>query len=151
MTPKNLAEHYFAQGRVMQIATLHSGSPRVNSVYYVVADDMSAVYWMSEPQRRHSEDLRHDARMAGAIAIKTDPPVAGVQFTGRGSVVQEHAKQRTIIAAYNQKYDNVAKGLAERIEQGTNKHQIYELTFESVEVFDELNLPGGGPLPVSRD
>jgi len=151
MTPKALTEQYFAQGRVMQIATLHSGSPRVNSVYYVVADDQSAVYWMSEPQRRHSKDVLQDAHMAGAIAIKTDSPVAGLQFTGKGSVVQDQAKIQTIIAHYNQKYDDVAEGLFERIQQGTNKHRIYELALESVELFDELHFPAQGPLPVPRD
>jgi uncharacterized protein YhbP (UPF0306 family) len=143
MNPKTIAADYLQQGRVMQIASLHDGSPRVNSVYYVPADDLAAVYWMSEPRRRHSEDILKDTRMAGAIAIKTDWPVAGVQFTGKGSVLQDQEKLQKIIAAYNEKYHDAAKGLYERIQDGTNKHLIYELALESLELFDGVNFPGG--------
>lgn len=143
MTPAAVAQQYLQQGRVMQIATLHDGDPRVNSVYYVPADDMTAVYWMSEPRRRHSEDILNDARMAGTIALKTDWPVAGIQFTGKGSVLEDQEKLQKIIEAYNEKYHDAAKGLYERMQQGTNKHLIYELTLESLELFDEVNFPGG--------
>lgn len=151
MNPKTVATQYLQQGRVMQIATLHEGTPRVNSVYYVPAADMSAVYWMSEPRRRHSDDVLKDARMAGAIAIKTDWPVAGLQFTGKGSVLQDEAKLQKVIDAYNEKYHDAAKGLLERIQDGTNKHLIYELTIESLELFDGVNFPGGDVVPISRD
>lgn len=148
MKPETIAKDYLQQGRVMQIATLHDGSPRVNSVYYVPANDMSAVYWMSEPRRRHSDDVLKDARMAGAIAIKTDWPVAGLQFIGKGSVLQDEEKLRKIIDAYNEKYHDAAKGLFERIQEGTNKHLIYELAIESLELFDGVNFPGGEVVPV---
>ena len=136
MTPREVANKYFLEGKVMQIATLHGGSPRVNSVYYMVAEDMSAVYWMSEPRRRHSVDVLDDARMAGAIAVKTDWPVGGLQFTGKGSVLEDTDELRLIIDRYNEKYHGAAEGLYERIADGTNKHLIYKLTIDTLEVFD---------------
>ena len=144
MTPEETAKHFFATGTVMQIATLHDGSPRVNSVYYVPANDTTAVYWMSEPRRRHSDDIHEDARMGGAIAIKTDWPVAGLQFTGRGDVLEDHDELQKVIDDYNEKHQGAADGLFERIQEGTNKHLIYKLTIESLELFD-----GKEPVTVS--
>ena len=120
----------------MQIGTLHDGAPRVNSVYYVSAEDLSAAYWMSEPRRRHSVDLESDAHMGGAIAIKTDWPVAGLQFTGTGSILKNDDELRAVTDRYNEKYPGAASGLYERIQDGTNKHLIYKLTFDSMEIFD---------------
>lgn len=136
MDAKTLAAQYFSEARVMQIGTLHDGAPRVNSVYFVPSEDFSAVYWMSEPRRRHSDDMLNDPRMAGAIAYKVDWPVAGLQFTGKGSVLEDHDELRAIIDRYNEKYHGAANGLFERIQDGTNKHLIYKLTIEALELFD---------------
>ena len=127
----------------MQIATLHNGAPRVNSVYYVTSDDLSTLYWMSEPSRRHSEDILQDARIGGAIAVKVDWPVGGLQFIGTGSELVDKDESQIVVEKYNAKYDDVAAGLLERIENGTNKHRIYKLSIESMELFDEVNFPGG--------
>jgi uncharacterized protein YhbP (UPF0306 family) len=136
MDTSKLAKKYFREARVLQIGTLHDGAPRVNSVYFVPADDFSAVYWMSEPHRRHSEDVLKDPRMSGAIAFKTDWPVAGLQFSGEGSVLDAGDELQSIIDMYNEKYNNAAKGLYERIQDGTNKHFIYKLTIGSLEILD---------------
>jgi len=151
MTPEAIAKQYLSESLVMQVATLHDGSPRVNSVYFVSADDMSAVYWMSEPRRRHSEDIGSDPRVAGAIAAKADWPVAGLQFTGSGAVLQDKQELRAVIDRYNDKYHDAAKGLYDRIQAGTNKHLIYKLTIASMELFDEVYFPGGNIVPVSID
>lgn len=138
-----IAKQCLAQAEAMQIATLRGGSPQVNSVYFVAADDMKTLYWMSEPRRRHSENLAIDSRMAGAIAARTDKPVAGLQFTGSGSVVEDQDELRAVISRYNEKYHDIAAGLYERIQSGTNKHRIYKLELASMELFDEVHFPGG--------
>lgn len=70
----------------MQLATIHNEYPRVNTVYFVASDDTKAVYWLSEPGRRHSIDC--EANPHGRCqAVKTDHPVCGLQFTGDASRV----------------------------------------------------------------
>jgi uncharacterized protein YhbP (UPF0306 family) len=148
MNPMEIAFRYFSEGRVMQIATLHNGHPRVNSVYYVTSDDNRSVYWMSESHRRHSKDIIVDNRTGGAIAIKLDPPVAGLQFIGNTSTVTNDEELKEIIAKYNAKYDNVADRLYEKILAGTNKHSVYKINITELELFDEVNFPSGDVIPV---
>lgn len=142
MNPLESVKECFDQGRVMQLGTSHDGQPRVNSVYYVASSDCRNVYWMSEPHRRHSEDIAIEARVAGAIAIKTDWPVMGLQFDGEASVVEDAEEMAGVIEAYNQKYDYVAEGFAERFKEGRNKHLLYKMTLKTLELFDQQNFAG---------
>lgn len=151
MTPEAVARDYFAKSEVAQIATLSKNGPRVNSVYFVVSDDMKMLYWMSEPRRRHSQAIADDPRVAGTIVVKANQPVAGLQFTGTGSVLEDRAELEKVINRYNTKYNDAAKGLYERIRVGTNKHVIYKFSIESLELFDEGHFPGGDIVSVSLD
>lgn len=140
--PIESAKKYFDSGRVMQLGTVHNGQPRVNSVYYVVSSNYSNVYWMSEPQRRHSKDLRSETRVAGAIAIKVNSPVIGLQFTGEASIVENVEEMIEVVRVYNQKYNYAAKGFIERFSEGKNKHLLYKMTIKTLELFDEQNFTG---------
>lgn len=142
MNSSEFVKKYLDEGQVMQLGTSHDGQPRVNTVFYVPSDDYRAVYWMSEPRRRHSEDIANDARVAGAIAIKTDWPVVGLQFIGQASVVDGEEEMTIIIKKYNQKYDYVAEGFVERFKEGTNKHLLYRMSITSMELFDQENFAG---------
>jgi uncharacterized protein YhbP (UPF0306 family) len=149
MNPVEIAKLHFSEGHVMQLGSLQSdGQPRVNSVYFVSSDDNKAVYWMSEPDRRHSVDSLNDTRAAGAVAVKTDHPVMGLQFTGVTSEVTDPSEVQTVTVRYSEKYDGFASDFYERFQAGTNKHHLYKMTITSLELFDEVNFPGGKPVPV---
>ncbi len=149
MKPAEIAASYFASGRVMQIATLHEGQPRANTVFFVASSDNKFVYWMSEPRRRHSEDIEKDSRVGGAIAIKLDQPVAGLQFIGTARVLTDLDEIKDVATKYNQKYDGVANDFYERYVDGQSLHRIYKLTINDLELFDEVNFPGGNTIIVS--
>lgn len=148
MEPKDLAAEYFEEGRVMQLATLHEGAPRVVSVYYVTLHDVENVYWMSELRRRHSQDIEKDFRAAGTVAVKLGQPVIGLQFNGYASVVTDLGELSEVITRYNHIHHNVASGLFERIRSGTNKHSIYRLAIETLELFDGVYFPDGNVVNV---
>jgi len=141
--PREIAHRYMRDGRVMQLATLHQDQPRANSLYYVVDKDSWTIYWLSESTRRHSVDIAAHARVGGAIVIKPDMPVAGLQFVGDASEVVDLSEQKTIIEKYCEKYNGIADGLHERIVAGTNKHRLYKVVIRELELFDENNFPGG--------
>jgi uncharacterized protein YhbP (UPF0306 family) len=152
MSPTEIATSHFREGKVMQLGTLQTdGQPRVNSVYFVSGDDNKAVYWMSEPDRRHSVDSLNDVRVAGAIAVKTDYPVMGLQFIGTASEVTNPDEVQTAAAQYSEKYDGFASDFYERFQAGTNKHHLYKMTITYLELFDEVNFPGGKPVTVPLD
>ncbi len=143
------ASRHLIMGRIMQLGTVtRDGQPRVNSVYFVVSSNSRSVYWMSEPDRRHSIDILNDNRVAGAIAVKTDHPVMGVQFMGTASEVTEADEVKRVVDLYNEKYNGDADGFYERFQAGTNKHHLYKMTISSLELFDEVNFPDISPVIV---
>lgn len=152
MEPEVLAAEYFEEGRVMQLATLHDGAPKVVSVYYVVLHhDLGHIYWMSESRRRHSQDIAQDFRVAGAVAIKLGQPVVGLQFAGYASVVTDLGELSEVITHYNHVHHNTASGLFERIQEGTNKHLIYRMSIETLELFDGVYFPDGNVVNIPLD
>lgn len=146
--PIQIAAVHFAAGRVMQLATMHTDRPRVNSVYYVATDDCKSVYWMSEAERRHSLDIIRNPQVSGAIVIKQDQPVMGLQFSGTASEVTDLDEIERFAKLYGQKYGGMGADLHERVRAGTNKHHLYKLAITELELFDEVNFPGGEVIPV---
>lgn len=149
MKPREAAEKYMDEGRLMQLGTLHGkDQPRVNTVYYVTSADYRNVYWLSEPDRQHSVDLRKNPRVAGAVAIKADLPVIGLQFTGVAGEVIDHTEIKTAVDRYNAKYDNSAGAFYDRVLRGKNKHRLYRMSITRLELFDEIHF-GNDPIEIS--
>lgn len=148
MSIQEHAHLHFRSAQVMQLGTMHGSQPRVNSVYFVPNDEDTAVYWMSEPGRRHSADCIENPRAAGAVAVKTDHPVIGLQFIGEASEVFNAEEVKIAAALYSAKYNGYAADFYDRFVDGTNKHHLYKLTISSLELFDEVNYPGGQPIIV---
>lgn len=149
--PEKVAHEYLEQGKVMQLGTMHDGKPRVNSVYYVSATNGKAVYWMSEPTRRHSMDIIKHPQASAAIAVKVDYPVAGIQFEGDAEEVTDFHEIQKVAKRYGAKYSGYGGDLHERYAAGTNKHHLYKLRIHKLELFDEVNFPGGEVVNVSLD
>lgn len=143
LTPYEHAWACLESGRTMQLGTLHEGAPRVNSVFFVADGREKSVYWLSEPHRRHSQDVMQDDRVAAAVAYRTDSPVVGVQFSGRAQVVSDEATVERVAMTYSQKYDGIGADFHIRFKSGTNKHELYRMTIDSLELFDELHYPAG--------
>ena len=148
MKPEELATTYLQEGRVMQLATSQDDYPRVNSLYYVASDDGRAVYWLSEATRRHSQTLSCNTHVGVAIVVKEDMPVIGLQLTGEASKIHDHDEQKRILQKYNEKYDNAAAGLYDRMLASTNKHCLYRLAIDQLELFDEVNFAHDIPMTI---
>lgn len=148
---RELAGQYMKEGRVMQLGTLHDNQPRVNSLYYVASDDLKSVYWLSEKTRRHSIDIDKNNLVGGAIVIKQDLPVVGLQFEGEASEVLERDEQKRVIDDYTQKYGGATEGLYKRIVAGNNKHHLYKVAISRLEMFDDINFPNKSPINVPLD
>ncbi len=148
LTPAEHAESMLTVGQTMQLASLHDGAPRVTSVFFVPSDDLTALYWLSEPSRRHSVDCEADSRVAAAIAVKTDMPVRGLQAMGNATRVTDIEEIRQVTEKYSKKYHGLASDFVERFTQGNNQHQLYKMTLTSLELFDEVHYSGQGPVRV---
>src|SRR3989338_4040412 len=75
-------------GHLMSLATLDDGGPWVADVVYVYDEDFS-IYWMSDPEVRHSKAILKNAQVAGTITIsnKSKEPNLGIQFSGKAEKI----------------------------------------------------------------
>lgn len=121
--------------QVMQLATIGaSNRPWVCSVYFVLHD--GCFYWLSLPQRRHSQDIAKTNRVALAIAIKQDIPVMGLQVEGVAEKITDYNEAAAVIDRYTAKYDQ-GRTFMERFSVGKNQHALYRCTPDRAMLFDE--------------
>jgi len=143
--PSELALGYL-QGAAptMQLATVHDGKPWIATVYFVTDDELK-VYWLSWPERRHSQELAEQVNVAATVVVKQDQPVIGVQFEGIAEEVTDLKTIKEIMKLYVAKY-NKGEKFYDAVVSGTNKHHIYKLTPDDISLFDEVTFPGRSPI-----
>lgn len=132
--------------RAMQIATVKGGKPWVATVYFVVDNDLN-IYWLSWPERRHSQELTVQSDIAGTVVIKTDQPVVGVQFAGHAVEVTDSSIVQDVMKLYVAKY-STGEGFSDAFAVGTNRHCMYRLVPTELSLFDELHFPGISPVTI---
>jgi uncharacterized protein YhbP (UPF0306 family) len=123
----------------MQIASVSGNQPWIASVHFV-ADDENNIFWLSWPQRRHSQEIDKNCKAAIAIVVKTDLPVIGIQAEGKAEVVNDEKMVKKVMQKYIAKYGNGKKFYANFV-AGNNKHQMYKFTSQNIKLFDEVNFP----------
>lgn len=133
------------QARVMQLATSRGGQPWICTVYFVVSG--GNFYWLSFPERRHSQELEENAKAAVALVLKQDQPVIGVQAEGAVSVIRDADAAAPILELYVQKYGS-GSTFIKRLKEGTNKHVLYCLEPGLVSLFDETDTAQPSPRPI---
>jgi uncharacterized protein YhbP (UPF0306 family) len=127
-----------AGAKTMQIATLRGGQPWICTVYFIL--HQKSLYWLSEPDRRHSKELADHPDAAAAIVLKQDVPVTGIQMQGSVQVVTDIREAETVLPLYVGKYGQGGR-FVQRLKLGTNRHVLYKLIPDIVMLFDEDGSP----------
>lgn len=128
-----MADDIHAQS-TMQLATSHDDVPWNCTVYFVLYE--SSFYWLSYPDRRHSQNLLHNPRAAIAIVIHPLQPVVGIQSEGVVKTVDAIAEAEKVLDLYVNKYGQGMQFMT-LLKAGKNKHNLYRLSPERIIVFDE--------------
>jgi len=126
----------------MQIATVGGDQPWICTVYYVV-DGALNLYWLSLPNRRHSQEIAHHQKVAAAIVMKQDQPVVGVQVEGDAEEVTSGTIIARVMEKYAAKYD-MGKEFYANFLEGKNQHKLYRIKPRMFVLFDELDFPEEG-------
>jgi uncharacterized protein YhbP (UPF0306 family) len=143
MEVKQLVKQYLSgESQVMQIATVAGDQPWICTVYYV-ADNELNVYWLSLPDRRHSQEIAKHSKVAAAIAIKPDKPVVGLQIEGDAEEITDAATIAAIMKQYVAKYSS-GQSFYDNFISGKNQHRLYRLRPRLFVLFDEVNFPKDG-------
>jgi nitroimidazol reductase NimA-like FMN-containing flavoprotein (pyridoxamine 5'-phosphate oxidase superfamily) len=122
--------------QTMQLATSCEDQPWNATVYFVV--NGGNFYWLSFPERRHSQDLTVNQRAAIAIVLQSTQPVVGVQSEGDVSVVNDLSEVERVLDMYIEKYDQ-GKQFVQLFKKGNNKHELYRFVPRRIFLFDERN------------
>jgi uncharacterized protein YhbP (UPF0306 family) len=133
---------YLSESKVLQIATVGEGKPWVCTVYFVVDEELN-IYWLSEPNVRHSKNIETNSSVALTMAIKTDLPVIGLSAEGKVKIVKDLETVEMVMKKYIAKY-NEGKQFVDRFKKGINKHHLYKFTPDRYVLFDEVNYPNDG-------
>lgn len=86
---EHLARDILAQGYLLSLATVDAQGVWVADVIYTYDDELT-IYWMSKPNRRHSEAIDSgNNQVAGTITLTTGPGQAdaGLQLAGQAQQV----------------------------------------------------------------
>ncbi|MBX4181307.1 pyridoxamine 5'-phosphate oxidase family protein [Candidatus Parcubacteria bacterium] len=72
-----------SKGHLMSLATQDEGGLWVSDVIYIFDEDLN-IYWMSDPDVRHSKSVLKNGQAAGSITITNngEKPELGIQFSG---------------------------------------------------------------------
>ncbi len=127
--------------KVMQLATLRGNQPWICTVYFVVKG--GKFYWLSFPERRHSQEIADSANAAVAIAIQQDVPVIGLQAEGEARIVRDITEAESVLGLYVAKYGK-GREFIDHLKRGTNHHELYCLVPSKIMLFDERT-SGGVP------
>lgn len=133
---KNLKE-----GFMMMLATLNGDQPWATTVYFA-ADDQLNLYWVSTPERRHSQELASNFKAAAAIPLDANPsaPNVGVQAQGLAGLVVDRLEIERAIKLYAEKF-NSGDEYVENFLAGKDEHRLYKLAPSLLVLFDEKNFP----------
>lgn len=126
----------------MQLATVSRGQPWVCSVWFGFDDDFN-IYFFSATNRRHSEEIAKDNRVAGAIVMPhspSDPDVQAIQFEGRAGKLVEEADVAKAHSVYEGRIFN-RQTIDKLMANPQKPHAFYKITPTKFVLFDTKNFP----------
>ncbi len=141
MELKKLIEDYLKKAKILQIATSKENQPWACTVYFAF-DEQLNLYWISKSNRRHSEEIRNNNKVAGVIVLPHTPgdKVQGIQLQGIAKELTDKTE-----AAVGMKYYAKRFGMKpERVKavlDGTDGHICYKISPSLCVLFDETNFP----------
>lgn len=141
MDLKVLIQEYLKEARLIQIATAKENQPWVCTVYFAYDDSLS-LYWISTPERRHSQEIADNEKVAGAIVLPYTPgdKVRGLQFQGTAKVLTTSKEQHDGMDAYASRM-GMNQDRKKKILEGKDNHRSYKITPTLFVLFDEVNFP----------
>lgn len=141
MTTEEKIRKYLPTKNVMQLATARDNQPWVCNVHYYT-DEKLNFYWISEPGRRHSLEVKDNPKASAVIKIHENTPaenyVIGISVEG---TAQEIELNETIAAAYRDKLDK-GETFVEDMKSGKKPYRFYKLTPKSFALFDTQDFTG---------
>jgi uncharacterized protein YhbP (UPF0306 family) len=87
---KTLINEVLEKSHLMTLGTLDEGGPWVSNVVFIYDEDLN-IYWMSDPNVRHSMAILKNPKISGTISVnnKSKEPNIAIQFSGIANKIEE--------------------------------------------------------------
>ncbi len=141
MDLRKLITDYLKQAKMMQVATSEDNQPWVCTVYFVHDKDFN-LYWISKPERRHSQEIRNNEKVAGVIVHHHTPgdPIRGIQFQGIAKELTAREAVKSAMGLYAKRY-GFTQDRVDAIVNNTDGHFVYKISPSQFVLYDEVNFP----------
>ena len=133
-TPEQRAKRLMDENEHMTLATADSsGAPWVSPVFFVT-DDAYDIYWVSDRDARHSQNVRHNPLVA-VVVFETDPTVDAVYVSGRAKELKDVDEVRHAIAILDRRPQPEKWKIQDITDvTGGGPWRIYRASVETIEV-----------------
>lgn len=138
MDIEKIIREYLPQLMHMSLATAQNNKPWVCEVHFATDDDLN-IYFRSLALRRHSQEIAHNAQVAGNIVKQHalgEPPL-GVYFEGTAKKLAAGEELDKAFACFKAKFAASETLLEEA--QRPDGHQFYKITVSTYYVFGKLD------------
>lgn len=125
----------------MQLATSVDGQPWACTVHYY-SDENLNLYWVSRSDRKHSQDIKQNNKVAVAVMVHENTPdedyVIGMSIEGAAEIIEQDAPEE-IVQGYVSKHGKDPD--MTDIANGRSPHKFYVLKPLKIVLFDNKNFP----------
>lgn len=125
------------QTHLMSLATVNEIGPWVSDVVFIYDDDLN-IYWMSDPETRHSKSILTNNKVAATITFSTKSkiPNLGIQLEGTAEKLDGTQYDLLVKHLAKRSYPKPDISEAEKILDGDC---WYKLTPSKIGLIDEEN------------
>jgi uncharacterized protein YhbP (UPF0306 family) len=142
MDVRNLIDKYLEDTQMMQVITTRGDQGWGTTVYFAYDNDLN-LYWISRPERRHSQEIESNPKVGGVIVKfhTYGEKVRGLQLEGIAERLQGEEAERGL-AVYSSRY-SIPRARVLNISGGLNgeRHIVYRVKPTLFVLYDEVNFP----------
>lgn len=142
MSVEELIRKHLPSKKVMQLATCRDNQPWACNVHYYSDTDLN-LYWFSDPDRRHSLEIKENPKVSAVIKVHENTPsedyVIGITAEGTAGLVTE--MDDITLEEFRGKH-NMSNEFMEKVKKGIQAERFYKLTPTSFVLFDNKDFPG---------
>jgi uncharacterized protein YhbP (UPF0306 family) len=86
---KLLIKEILDRSHLMTVGTIDEGGPWVANVVFIYDENFN-IYWMSDPETRHSKAILNNSKTAGTICLnnKSKEPNIAIQLSGAANKIE---------------------------------------------------------------
>ncbi len=141
MKLRELIQDYLKEAKLMQLATTIGTQPWVASVWFAADSDLN-IYWFSATNRRHSQEVGKNNKVAAAIVVPhtpTDPP-RGLQLQGVAEIVTRPADVAGATLLFTTRIFS-KRQITDFMALKDKPHRFYRIRPTQFVLFDAVNFP----------